>query len=64
MLWGAAETLRTQKPTLLISIYHNSDDFFKIKPLIEAMNLGYRFKIRHPVIGSVLRETILIAELP
>lgn len=64
MLQGAMETICTQKPTLLISIYHNGSDFFKIKPMLEKLNLGYTFKIRHSVFGSVLTETILIAEMP
>jgi FkbM family methyltransferase len=62
LLAGAMETIRTQKPTLLISIYHNASDFYTIKPMLESLGLGYRFKIRHPVIGTVLMETMLIAE--
>ncbi len=63
LLKGAMETIKTQKPTLIISIYHNASDFFDIKPMLEALNLGYRFKIRHPVCGTVMTETVLIAEL-
>lgn len=62
LLKGAMQTIKDQKPTLLISIYHNADDFFHIKPMLEHLDLGYRFKIRHPVCGSVMTETILIAE--
>lgn len=62
LLKGAMQTIKEQKPTLLISIYHNADDFFHIKPMLEQLNLGYRFKIRHPVCGSVMTETLLIAE--
>lgn len=63
LLSGAIETIKAQKPALLISIYHNADDFFHIKPMLEHLNLGYRFKVRHPVCGSVLTETMLIAEV-
>ena len=28
---------------MIKSIYHNYDDFFKIKPLIESWDLGYKF---------------------
>ncbi|MBD5160646.1 MAG: FkbM family methyltransferase [Oscillibacter sp.] len=63
MLQGAVETIKTQKPALLINIYHNANDFFKIKPWLEALDLGYKFKIRHPVGGTVMTETILIAEV-
>jgi len=63
MLQGAVETLKMQRPALLISIYHNSDDFFTIKPWLESLNLGYKFKIRHSIGGTVMTETILIAEV-
>ena len=63
LLAGAMETIREKKPVLLISIYHNADDFFHIKPILEAMDLGYTFKVRHPAIGTVLTETMLIAEV-
>jgi FkbM family methyltransferase len=45
-LKGAIETIKQQRPILLISIYHNAYDFFEIKPLIESWNLNYSFKIR------------------
>ena len=63
LLAGALETIKTQKPTLLFSIYHNASDFFSIKPILEELDLGYKFKIRHPAIGTVLMETMLIAEV-
>ena len=62
LLRGALRTIKEQKPALLISIYHSADDFFHIKPMLEQLNLGYCFKVRHPVCGSVLTETLLIAE--
>lgn len=62
-LKGAENTIKTQKPTLLISIYHTADDFFNIKPLIESWNLGYKFKVVKPLDGQILLETILIAEV-
>ncbi len=63
LLKGAMETIKSQKPTLLISIYHNTSDFYDIKPMLEKLDLGYTFKIRHPAIGTVLMETMLIAEV-
>jgi FkbM family methyltransferase len=44
---GAIETIKRDKPLLLISIYHTAKDFFEIKPKLEALNLGYKFMIRH-----------------
>ncbi|MTK11376.1 MAG: FkbM family methyltransferase, partial [Clostridiaceae bacterium] len=62
-LKGSMNTIITQKPILLISIYHNVSDFFHIKPMIEKLSLGYSFKIYRPTFGSVLTETLLIAEV-
>lgn len=62
VLHGAKKTIQTQRPTLLISIYHNADDFFNIKPWIENLNLGYKFKIFKPTNMAILAGTLLIAE--
>lgn len=62
-LKGAMNTIITQKPILLISIYHNASDFFHIKPMVEKLDLGYSFKIYRPTFGSILTETLLIAEV-
>ena len=43
---GAKAIITKYKPILLISIYHNAQDFFDLKPLIESWNLDYNFKIR------------------
>jgi hypothetical protein len=45
LLRGAEQTIREQKPILIISIYHSYADFFGIKPLIESWNLGYQFTL-------------------
>ena len=45
LLKGAVETIRTQHPILLISIYHSANDFFEIKPMIEKMCDKYTFRI-------------------
>lgn len=60
---GAINTIKKQKPVLIISIYHNPDDFFKIKPLIEELNLGYEFKIIKPKEDYSIIGTILVAEV-
>lgn len=61
-LKGAKRTISSQKPVLLLSIYHNADDFFHIKTLIEGWDLGYRFKIRKPFDNNILVDTTLICE--
>ena len=48
---------------MLLSIYHNANDFFEIKPLIESWNLGYTFKICKPVDWSLSKETALYCEV-
>lgn len=64
LLKGAINTLKTQKPTLSISIYHNIDDFFKIKPWIESLGLGYKFKISRPMLNfSFIGDVMLICEI-
>lgn len=63
-LKGAMKTIVEQKPVLLLSIYHSADDFFDIKPMLESLNLGYKFKIYHPPIHTIAFETLLIAQIP
>lgn len=60
---GARKTIERFRPVLLMSIYHNADDFFHIKPIIESWDLGYKFRIHKPVDFSVSREVLLIAEV-
>ena len=43
-LKGAIETIKRDCPLLLICLYHTPQDFFEIKPLLESLNLGYKFK--------------------
>lgn len=62
-LKGAKETITTQKPAMLISIYHQPSDYFGIKPFIESWNLGYTFKIHKGVDLSVTGETALFCEM-
>lgn len=61
-LKGAENTIKTQRPALLISIYHKPDDYLYIKPIIESWNLGYKFRIICPP-ENRLFETLLVAEV-
>ena len=63
LLRGAVETIRTQHPILLISIYHSANDFFEIKPMIEKMCGKYTFRIVKPANPAIALETILLAEV-
>ncbi len=43
MAKGMTEILRRDRPVLSLSIYHNPDEFFELKPFLESLNLNYRF---------------------
>ena len=59
---GALNTLRTQRPVLAISIYHSPEEFYELKPFLESLNLGYKFKIRRSSGYFVpMYEIVLIA---
>lgn len=62
-LEGALDTIKSQKPALIIAIYHTGEDFFEIKTKIENLNLGYKFKIRKATKNGILDDTVLIAEV-
>lgn len=63
LLKGALNTIREQKPILLISIYHNYNDFYKIKPYIESLNLGYKFNFFKGVDDGYCLDIMLMAEV-
>ena len=59
-LRGALETIKKDRPILVLSIYHSADDFFGIKPFIEDLGLGYRFRLFKADDGMILGGTCLI----
>jgi FkbM family methyltransferase len=62
-LRGAINTIREQKPILLLSIYHNYDDFYKIKPFLENLNLGYRFDFFRGINFDPIMDILLLCEV-
>lgn len=61
---GAKQTIQEQSPALLISIYHNSEDFFSIKDQIASINPKYKFSIFRPLKrNTVITDTMLICEI-
>lgn len=62
-LRGALHTITTQKPIMIISMYHSYDDFFQIKPFIEDLNLGYKFDFFKGIDTSVWAAIMLICEV-
>lgn len=59
-LAGAKNTICEQKPVLLLSIYHNYEDFFHIKPILESWNLGYKFDFFSGVLENTAEDEILL----
>jgi FkbM family methyltransferase len=61
---GAIETIKTQKPLLLISIYHTPQDFFEIKCRLESLNIGYKFMIRQTVTDIIQVSEVCLLGYP
>jgi FkbM family methyltransferase len=60
VLDGARETIARDKPILLLSIYHNVDDFMHIKPWVDDLGLGYRCTVFKPEASTFIEETMLV----
>ena len=58
---GALETIKRQKPLLVIAWYHTPEEFYELKPYLESLNLGYKFKVRRSSLTLPLMDTVLIA---
>jgi FkbM family methyltransferase len=60
---GGLETIKRDKPVLLISIYHTGKDFFEIPPLLKSNVNEYKFKIIDNFPPHPIAEWVLIAYL-
>ena len=60
-LRGAAEHIRRDRPKLLISVYHNNEDLWKIPRMIDSFAEGYRFYLRYKSSPVYPTEITLIA---
>jgi hypothetical protein len=58
-LRGAEKTLKKFPPKLGIAVYHRIEDFLNDSSISHALDLGYRFYLRHFTIHS--EEAILFA---
>lgn len=47
MLIGACETIKRDRPIILLAIYHRWNDMFKLQDYLMSLDLNYRFYIRH-----------------
>jgi|WetSurMetagenome_2_1015567.scaffolds.fasta_scaffold00190_24 FkbM family methyltransferase len=60
-LHGSANTIRKNKPTLVISAYHKKDDLYRITTLIHQICPEYKLYLRH--FGTSFCDTVIIATL-
>lgn len=58
---GARKAIETYHPKLLISVYHNHEDIWKIPKMIEEIAPGYKFYLRYYGNNIFPTETTLIA---
>jgi len=64
MILGAKQTICTQRPVLLIDIYHRPDQFFELKPMIESWNLNYKFMIRSFKFKNLAISEVTLIAIP
>lgn len=57
MLQGAEKIIRRDLPKIAVCIYHNASDMYRILLWLDALNLGYKFSVRHNSAGYC--ETVL-----
>jgi FkbM family methyltransferase len=57
---GGLETIKRDKPVLLISVYHTGKDFFEIPPMIKTCVSGYKFKYLNLAPHDFLSEKVVV----
>lgn len=60
-LQGAINTIKEQKPMLVIAIYHTPEEFYELKSYLQSLDLGYKFAIRRSSFTNSHTELVLIA---
>lgn len=63
VLKGAENTIRKFKPVIIGSIYHNAQQFFEFKPLLESWGLGYKFHFEKLNPEKFLNEISVLCEV-
>jgi FkbM family methyltransferase len=58
---GAEQTIREQKPTMVISLYHTGKDFFEIPALLKDWVPSYRFRFLNLHRLAPILERVLLA---
>lgn len=60
-LAGAVDTIKTQRPVLVIAIYHNPQQFYGTKAYLESLNLDYTFQVRRSCFSNAFSDLVLVA---
>ena len=63
VLRGAENTIKRFKPLIIGSIYHNAEQFFEFKPIIQSWDLGYKFFFDKTNPNRFLNEINVICEV-
>lgn len=63
ILRGAENTIRKFKPVIIAGIYHNAEQFFEFKPILESWDLGYKFYFEKLNPNSFINEINLLCEV-
>lgn len=58
---GALNTIKTQKPVLILATYHTAKEYYELKPFLESLNLGYEFKFRRSSFSTPYCDLVLVA---
>jgi len=61
---GAKKTIETQKPVLIISLYHTGRDFFEIPKLLKQWVPSYQFRFLNLHRLAPILEKVLLAHYP
>ena len=59
VLAGARRTIVEQKPLLIVSMYHNANQFYNLLPMIQSVQPNYQFAVRKIDDRSPVFETTL-----
>ena len=62
-LLGCERHIKEENPKLLISVYHNHEDIWKIPRMIENMNSNYDFYLRNHG-GTIFPTEITLLAIP
>ena len=63
VLKGAEKTIKKFKPVIISAIYHNAEEFFELKPLLESWKLGYKFRFEKYTPFSFISGLHIICEV-